>query len=447
MNTSTTSHQISYRSLFLTSIPAVAAVGLEPIAEIIDTALLGQFQSQWIAAVAATNAFIGSFTWVFNFLSYSVTSQIGQNLGSKNEDALLGLVKLSILISLGLGLLVSFVLFIGKDFFLETILGASEQLSDATDSYWNIRILGFSLSLLSLALMGVLRGLQKFKLCFLVIFVITGTNAIGSYASLYHFSFGIKGVAWSTVLAFALGNAQSLYWLISRQDLFKWSLRGRIPTMHIKSFSRDSLNLFGRSACLTSSMFLMSAMATRLGSLPLAAHQIILQLWLFTSFFTDGLAVTAASVGSKLIGEKNAHLHQLMSKRLLVGGILCGCFFSILYGFGKDMMVALFSQDQQLKILLDKVWPILVFTQPINGLVYVYDGILFGTRDYALLRKRMMEGLCLIFLPAMTIFYLVFNNLFGIWLSLTLLASYRAITSAIFHHFSSQSVYHRLKSC
>ncbi|NRA44696.1 MAG: MATE family efflux transporter [Oligoflexales bacterium] len=447
MDTTTTSHQISYRNLFLTSIPAVAAVGLEPMAEIIDTALLGQFNSQWVAAVAATNTFIASFTWVFNFLSYSVTAQIGQNLGSKNKGALLGLVKLSILLSLGIGISVSLILLFGKNFFLETVLGASDQLSMASNSYWNIRIIGYSLSLLSLALMGILRGLQQFKLCFLVILLITSTNAIGSYASLYWFSFGIRGVAWSTVLAFALGDGLSLYWIVSKQSLFRWSWKGRIPIAYVKAFSKDSINLFGRSACLTASLFLMSAMATRLGSLSLAAHQIVLQLWLFTSFFTDGLAVTAASIGSKLVGEKNLRLHKFMSNRLLVGGVICGFFFSLVYGFGRGFIVPLFTQDQQLVKLLEEFWIILVLSQPINGLVYVYDGILFGTRDYGLLRKRMIEGLFLVFLPAMTIVMLLLNNLFGIWLSMSLLAGYRAITAAVFHHFSHHSIYYRLKSC
>ena len=436
MNSSTTIEQISYRKLFLTSIPAIAALGLEPIAEMIDTALLGQFNSLWVAAAAATNTFIGSFTWVFNFLSYSVTSQIGQNIGSKNEGALLGLIKLSIMLSLGIGLSVTLILMLGKNFFLEHILGANLQLRDATEVYWNIRILGFSLSLLSLALMGILRGLQQFNLCLLIILIITGTNAVGSYLCLYHFSLGMRGVAWSTVLGFAMGNIVSLYWLTCRQKFFRWSLKGNIPIGLVKNFSKDSLNLFGRSACLTTSIFLMSAMATRLGSLSLAAHQITMQLWLFTSFFTDGLAVTAASLGSKLIGEANMDLHRLLSKRLLLGGFICGVLFSLIYGIGKNLIMPIFSQDPELKIILDEIWYILVLMQPINGLVYVYDGILFGTRDYAFLRKRMLEGLFMVFLPSLIAVSLLINKLFGIWLCLSLLAGYRLVTSAAFYRFS-----------
>lgn len=436
MNKPTTSQEVSYRSLFFASVPAIAAVGLEPIAEIIDTALLGQFNSEWVAAVAATNTFIGSFTWVFNFLSYSVTSQIGQNLGSKNQKALLGLIKLALLLALGIGGVVTLALVIGKDFFLETILGASERLSHASHDYWLIRISGFSLSLLSLTLMGILRGLQQFKLCFIIIALITGSNAVGSYVSLYHLSLGIPGVAWSTLISFALGDAVALYWLTSRQKYFSWSYKGSIPIEYIKSFSSDSLNLFGRSACLTASLFLMSAMATRLGSLSLAAHQINLQLWLFTSFFTDGLAVTAASIGSKLMGENNTSLHRQMSHRLLVAGLIFGCFFASLYGVGKNLIVPMFTNDQVLKAKIDEIWLILVFTQPINGLVYVYDGILFGTRDYVFLRKRMFEGLLIVFMPSMIINTISSGDLFGIWLSLALLACYRWISSARFFHFS-----------
>ena len=50
-------NSLSYKQLILFSIPSIVAVGLEPLAEMIDTSILGQVNYKWVAAQAAVNAF------------------------------------------------------------------------------------------------------------------------------------------------------------------------------------------------------------------------------------------------------------------------------------------------------------------------------------------------------------------------------------------------------
>ena len=46
--------------------------------------------------------------------------------------------------------------------------------------------------------------------------------------------------------------------------------------------------------------FIALAVASRMGTAALAAHQIIAQLWLLTSYVTDGFAVAGTVLGSRL---------------------------------------------------------------------------------------------------------------------------------------------------
>jgi len=48
------------------------------------------------------------------------------------------------------------------------------------------------------------------------------------------------------------------------------------------------------------SMWLTAVAAARLGTAPLAAHQILTQLWLLPSHFFGGFAVAAIVLGSRL---------------------------------------------------------------------------------------------------------------------------------------------------
>jgi Na+-driven multidrug efflux pump len=51
-----------------------------------------------------------------------------------------------------------------------------------------------------------------------------------------------------------------------------------------------------------STFFLAAAAASRLGTSALAAHAVVSQLWLLTSYFVDGFAVAGTVLGSRLAG-------------------------------------------------------------------------------------------------------------------------------------------------
>ena len=54
------------------------------------------------------------------------------------------------------------------------------------------------------------------------------------------------------------------------------------------------------SACIQATFFIALAAASRMGTTALAAHQIVAQLWLLTSYVTDGFAVAGTVLGSRL---------------------------------------------------------------------------------------------------------------------------------------------------
>ena len=51
---------------------------------------------------------------------------------------------------------------------------------------------------------------------------------------------------------------------------------------------------------MQATFFIALAVASRLGTAALAAHQIVAQLWLLTSYVTDGFAVAGTVLGSRL---------------------------------------------------------------------------------------------------------------------------------------------------
>jgi MATE family multidrug resistance protein len=417
---------VSYRTLILMTIPATFAVVLEPMAEMIDTAILGHVSTTWVGGLAATNAVLGSFAWLFNFLSYGVTAQIAQSIGAGRLQEIGSYIRTALLMALVIGFGVGLPLFFFGDYLLSHVMGATGELFIASRDYYFIRVLGYPFTILSISLIGILRGVQKVRLTMVMVFIMTAVNAVGSYLAVFHFGFGMRGAAVATVLSFLLGDLLAIGWLYQQRASYGLGGRWQIVRKDILDLSHDGLNLAGRTGLLTLSFFILTMCATRLGTEIVAAHQIALQVWMFAAFFIDGLAITAITLGGQLIGREDHSAHQIMSRRLLLLALFVGCSFFLFYWCAAKWVIGCFTNQQEMIDLLMGIWFWLAVTQPLNALAYTYDGLLFSSREFAFLRRRMLEGFVFVFLPLAAWGFLWAQSLLGLWLGLFGLNLYRA---------------------
>ena len=154
-------------------------------------------------------------------------------------------------------------------------------------------------------------------------------------------------------------------------------------------------------------------------------HQIMLQLWLLASFSMDGFAVTATALGAKLVGQRRFEEHLVLCKRLVVLGGAMGVLVSFCYLVGQRPILYFFSQDMSLHTQLKTLWLLLVLTQPLNGLLYVLDGVLLGCKQFSFIRKVIVEGLVFVFLPLIVYGYYSSMSLLYLWVCLFALNLYR----------------------
>ncbi len=419
---------VTYRALILMTIPAIFAVVLEPMAEMIDTAVLGHVSSAWVGGLAATNSCLGSFAWLFNFLSYGVTAQIAQSVGAGRQESVGSHIRTALLMAFVIGLGVGAGLLFAGDFLLSEVMGARGELLTLSRSYFSIRVVGFPLTILSISLVGILRGLQKIRLTMIMVLIMTTVNATGTYLAVFHLDLGMQGAATATVASFLIGDLFALTWLYRHRK--EYGLQGlwRIEWSDITALGGDGLNLAGRTGLLTLSFFILTACATRLGTAVVAAHQVALQIWLLAAFFIDGLAITATSLGGQLIGSGDHASHRLLSRRLLRLGLCVGIGFFALYYSIETWVVGLFTDQPEITAGLKNIWFWLAVTQPLNAAAYVFDGILFGTKAFAFLRRRMFEGFLFVFIPLAILGFYHTQTLLGLWTALFGLNAYRTVS-------------------
>lgn len=238
----------------------------------------------------------------------------------------------------------------------------------------------------------------------------------------------LMAAAVGTGLSFVVGTFVSLFFIYKNKDKFAPFKELNFKLSTFKGLLGQNLNIFGRTAFLTISFFILTKCATSLGTDTLAAHQIALQLWLLASFVIDGFAITGTSLGAKQIGADQFQEFRNLGRKLSKLALLMGICFTICYYFAKGPILSLFTHDPKVLLHIDSIFWLVILFQPLNALVYIFDGLMFATRQYSYMKKHMAIGFLCIFVPILGLFW--FDPQFiWLWISLVALNSYRVVSN------------------
>jgi len=133
---------MTYKEIFLFSLPAILASMLEPIAGLVDTAFVGQISTTWLAALGASVAIFSSFGWIFNFLLHGTTASIGKEIAQGRLHEVQKHIWMGLLTSLILGLVAALVLLIIRDLLFQ-FMNIQGEVRTSAISYFNTRLFGF----------------------------------------------------------------------------------------------------------------------------------------------------------------------------------------------------------------------------------------------------------------------------------------------------------------
>ncbi|PIK16196.1 MATE family efflux transporter [Halobacteriovorax sp. JY17] len=421
--------KLTLGGLFFFSLPNIFGSLLEPVTGIIDTALIGNMNTTWLAALSLGVVILSSFTWVFNFLIHTSIQSVSEAYSLENSEQLHGRVKVALLLSLVVGVFSSLILYFCSSPLFDFV-GARGELKPLALSYFHVRLIGQPFLILGGTLISILRGFERVKVCFILIAFSTIINSGLSWYLLYHTNIGLSAVAWGSVIGAIFTALLALLFVLRIREIQVRKLVGSPLRGEVMSFGRNSLNMFCRSIILTGSFFLCTKSAARLGHASLASHQILLEFWLFSSFLTDGLALSGNILAAKFQATKDFKSFTLMKKNLLKLSLFFGVSFALTYFFFENKLLRIFTEDELVLDIISKVWPYLALSQIFLCATYVYDGLLFGLGRFDFVRRQIFYGFIFSFLPFI-IYSFYSENLLTIWLGLIALGAYRVFIGYI----------------
>jgi Na+-driven multidrug efflux pump len=111
-------------------------------------------------------------------------------------------------------------------------------------------------------------------------------------------------------------------------------------------------------------------------------------------------------------------MRRLINRVLLAGGV-SGLAAGLAFQLAREPLIRLFSSDPAVGAALRRggVWAVLAAAQPLNGLLFVFDGLMYATQRFKYVRDYMAVGCLLTFLPLLAAELWLFPGLAAIWLA------------------------------
>jgi len=411
------------RDILDLAVPALAGLAAGPLVSLVDTAFVGQLGRVPLGALGVNTSIFSMTFVVFNFLAYGTTPRVGRAVGNDDRAEAGRVVVRALTLAVGAGAVALVVLqILARPILL--LMGASDELMEPALAYLRIRALAGPAVLLITASHGAFRGYQDTRTPMAVTLGFNVVNGGLDPLFIFVFDWGLAGAAAATAIGQWVGAFTFLYLLLrARRDELGVELRW--PALHtLVPFLK-----VGRTASLVGTMTLATAMAARVGVTAVAAHQVAAQLWTFLALLVDALAVAAQALVSKHLGAEDPGTAREVSNRLLQWGLAVGVTLGLGFWALRPVLPGFFTDDPETVGALLDVYLFVVVLQPLNGLVFVGDGLYMGAEAFSYLAKAMIGTA----LAAAVVLLLVIPmgwGLVGVWWGITTLMVGRLVTLA-----------------
>ena len=360
-----------------------------------DTAVVGHLGTPELGGLAVAATIILTGYSLFIFLAYGTTGSVARLLGAGDTRRAAHLAVQGLWLALGLGLALAL---LGAVFAepLVGAMGAEGEVRRHALTYLRISLFGVPSLMLTLAGTGYLRGLQDTRTPLVVAIGSNIVNLVLEVALIYGLGFGVGASAFATVVAQTGAAAVYVTIVLRAVRVEEASLRPDVPAL--RTLVRVSVDLFVRTAALRGALTVATAVAARLGTIDLGAHQVAFEIWNFLALSLDAVAIAGQAMTGRFLGAGAVDEAQAAARRMVTWGWVGGIVLGVAVGALSPLLPHAFSGDDEVVALAGFLLLFVAVFQPVNGVVFVLDGVLIGAGDMSFLAKAMV-GAAAVFLP------------------------------------------------
>jgi putative MATE family efflux protein len=402
------------REILRLAVPALGALIAEPLFLLADSAIVGHLGTPELAGLAVAGTILATVVTVCVFLAYGTTAAVARQVGAGNLRAAVQQGIDGMWLGAGLG---AVILLAGLALAAPLVhaFAASPAVADHALTYVRIGLFGVPPMLVVMAATGVLRGLQDTRTPLVVAAVGFAANVLLNLVLVYPAGLGMAGSALGTVLA-QTGMAAAFCAVVLR-GAREHGAAVRPDGPGIRAAATSGVPLLVRTLTLRAVLVVATAVASRLGDVPLAAHQVAFTIWTFLALALDAIAIAGQAIVGRCLGAGDADGARAATRRMIDWGVVVGVLFGLLFALGRPLYVPLFTADPAVRSLLSDVLLVVALMQPVAGVVFVLDGVLIGAGDARYLAAAGV-GTMVAFMAAAGVVLVTGGGLVALWWAL-----------------------------
>jgi len=414
------------RQILQIALPSIVSNITVPLLGMIDVAIVGHMGSAaYIGAVAVGSMIFNLVYWLFGFLRMGSSGLTAQALGRRDLTEVMRLLIRALAVALGIALL----LIVCQEplrWLMFWLIGPTPDVAPFATTYFYIVIWGAPASLGLFSLSGWFIGMQNTRIPMFISIMQNVVNILVSLTLVYGFGMKIEGVALGTVIAQYAGLLMALSGLRFYKRLYKYMiLEGTFVREAMVRFFNVNRDIFLRTLCLVAVNLYFTSAGARHGAIILSVNAVMLQLYLFFSYFIDGFAYAGEALGGRTYGAKNGAAFRETLRRLWGWATGVALAYTLLYAIGGQWIVSILTDEPQvLETSKDYIW--WVWLVPMAGTcAFIWDGVFIGITAT---RGMLISS----FISALLFFgvYEIFKGMLGnhaLWLAMIIYLAMRGI--------------------
>ena len=341
-----------------------------------------------LAGLAVASSVLLTAHAMFIFLAYGTTAAVARLLGAGQHRRAAHQAVQSIWLALAAGAVLAVVGFLLAPQLVDALGGDDPTVRHNALVYLRISLFGLPAMLVMLAGVGYLRGVQDTKRPFAVALGSAVGNFVLEVVLVYGFDQGIGASALSTVVAQTAAAATFVWWI--RQAVARHGVGLRPDPAVIRRLAVAGWDLLIRTSAMRASLTVTVAIAARIGTDDLAAHQIVFEVWTVLALILDAVAIAGQALIGLALGAGQPERARALGRRMIGWGAAAGVLTGAVVLAFSGLLPRVFTEDAAVIALAGFLLLHVGLAQPAAGVVFALDGVLIGAGDLRFLAVAMI---------------------------------------------------------
>jgi putative MATE family efflux protein len=402
------------KSIIAFTWPCLAELMLVSLISVVNQAMVGHLGAYAISAVGLTNQPVLVSVAVFQAFNVGATALVARFIGAKEYDN----AKLVVIQTLVVSVISGIVLFIigySLSNWIVIKMGANEDTLYYADLYMKYMSLGIIFQAIPTAVSSLLRGAGDTKSPMRYNIISNIVNVTAGYVLIYGFWFipgmGLEGAAIATTLAKFTACILSIFAIFKSHLPVAVSLRDkfRLDFTMLKRIMNIGVAAAGEQLAMRVGFIIYTKIVADLGTVPFAAHQVVISINGLSFNFGQALGMSATSFMGRYLGSKKPDTAEAYCRELRRIAMIVSIFISACFLFEGQIIARFFTTEVPVIVLTAYLLKILVLMVPAQNSQLVISGGLRGAGDTMWTLFSTTAGVLLVRVPLVVILIKVFH--------------------------------------